>query len=117
MAYFFIGNTDFSDKVASLTVATKQNYNAQTNAAGDTVVDNISAKRTVTITTIPMTQAELQTLLLASTFSCMISFLNPETGELTESIPVIVPQKSISFYTIQNNKVVMKAVQLSYQEL
>ena len=117
MAYFKIGNTDFSNKIAELTVATKQVYNAQTNAAGNTVVDNITAKRTITIKTIPMTQAELQTLLLASTFSCSISFLNPETGALANNIPVIVPQKSISFYTIQANKVIMKAVQLSYQEL
>lgn len=116
MAYFKIGDTDFSNKIADLTVAKKHIYNAQTNAAGNTVVDTINAKRTITIKTIPMSQADLQALLTASSFNCTIYFLNPETGSLANA-NVIVPQSSISFYTIQNNKVIMKAVQLSYQEL
>ena len=48
MAYFKIGTTDYSKYVNALKVDRGANYNAQTNAAGDTVVDYINHKRTIT---------------------------------------------------------------------
>mgnify|MGYP003291495799 CR=1 FL=1 len=43
MAYLKIDNTDFSMYVSGLKVGKKSNYNAQTNAAGDTVIDFINS--------------------------------------------------------------------------
>ena len=39
MAYFKINDIDFSDYVSELKVNKSANYNVQTNAAGDSVVD------------------------------------------------------------------------------
>lgn len=54
MAYFKIGDVDFSLYVNSLKVSKTANYSAQTNAAGDTVVDYINSKRTIEVGIIPL---------------------------------------------------------------
>ncbi|WP_299043897.1 hypothetical protein [uncultured Campylobacter sp.] len=45
MTYFKIGDVDFSMYVNELKVKKQHNYIAQTNAAGDSVVDYINSKR------------------------------------------------------------------------
>ena len=47
MAYFKIGDTDFSAYVNGLKVNKNAVYNSQTNASGDTLVDYINSKRTL----------------------------------------------------------------------
>jgi hypothetical protein len=54
MAYFKIGEIDFSPYVNSLKINKSANYNAQTNAAGNTVVDYINSKRTIEVGIIPV---------------------------------------------------------------
>ena len=44
MTYFKINNVDYSMYVNSLEITINTNYNAQTNAAGNTVVDYINQK-------------------------------------------------------------------------
>ena len=116
MAYFKIGKTDFSNIVNELKVDNTSNYNSQTNAAGDTVVDYINTKRIIEVGIIPLddtVMAELQTAI--NDFDVMISFRNPRTNQL-ETIFCIIPESGIEYYTIQANKVMYKAFKLKFIE-
>lgn len=116
MAYFKIGKTDFSNIVNELKVDNTSNYNSQTNAAGDTVVDYINTKRIIEVGIIPLddtAMAELQTAI--NDFDVMISFRNPRTNAL-ETIFCIVPESGVEYYTIQANKVMYKAFRIKFIE-
>ena len=118
MAYFKIGNTDYSKYVSSLKVNKTANYNAQMNAAGDTVVDYINHKRVITVGIIPLdaeAMAQLQTDL--DDFSVSISFRNPMTNALEADVACIVPTGEVDYYTIQVNKVMFKAFEINFIEL
>jgi len=118
MAYFKINDKDFSHLVSALKVAKEAKYNAQTNAAGNTVVDYINSKREIEVDIIPLDSVkmiELQAELAA--FEVSISFLNPTTGALEENIKCIVPDDEIEYYTIQANKVLFKAMSITFSEL
>lgn len=117
MAYFKIGKTDFSNIVNELKIDNTSNYNSQTNAAGDTVVDYINTKRIIEVGIIPLddtAMANLQTAI--NDFKVMISFRNPRTNQL-ETIFCIVPESGIEYYTIQANKVMYKAFRIKFIEL
>ena len=116
MAYFKIGKTDFSSIVNELNINNTSNYNSQTNAAGDTVVDYINTKRIIEVGIIPLddtAMAELQTAI--NDFDVMISFRNPRTNQL-ETIFCIIPESGVEYYTIQANKVMYKAFKLKFIE-
>lgn len=118
MNYFKIGDTDYSIYVNELKVNKEANYNAQTNAAGNTVVDYINAKRTIEVGIIPLDSAAMVRLQEAiDAFSVSISFRNPKTGVLEENINCIIPTNSVEYYTIQVNKVMYKAFTLKFIEL
>lgn len=117
MAYFKIGSNDYSTYVNELKVNKANNYNAQVNAAGNTVVDYINSKRTIKVGIIPLddtVMTNLQTDLDA--FNVSISFRNPKTKAL-ETINCIIPDSEIEYYTIQVGKVMYKAFTLSFLEL
>ena len=59
MAYFKIDDVDFSTYVNELKINKSSVYNSQTNAAGDTVVDYINAKREIEVGIIPLTSAAM----------------------------------------------------------
>ena len=118
MAYFKINNIDFSMYVNELKVDTENNYNAQTNAAGDTVVDYINKKRSIEVGIIPLNDtamANLQTAIDA--FNVSISFRNPKTNQLEENVNVIVPSSGVEYYTIRADRVMYKAFCLQFIEL
>lgn len=118
MAYFKINDKDFSHYVSAMVVNRKAKYNAQTNAAGNTVVDYINSKREIEVEIIPLdtvSMIELQAEL--SQFEVSISFRNPTTGELEESIRCIIPDDEIEYYTIQANKITFKSMKLAFEEL
>jgi hypothetical protein len=118
MNYFKIGDTDYSMYVNELKVNKEANYSAQTNAAGNTVVDYINAKRTIEVGIIPLDSAamiKLQTDIDA--FNVSISFRNPITGSLEENVNCIIPSNSVEYYTIQVNKVMFNAFTLKFIEL
>lgn len=118
MAYFKIGNTDFSKYVSSLKVQTANNYTAQTNAAGDTVVDYLNAKRSVEVGIIPLKATAVKELLTAiSAFNVFISFLNPNTNVLENNVNCIIPSNDVEYYTIQANNIKCKAFNLTFIEL
>ena len=117
MTYFKINNTDFSMYVNALKVSSAANYTAQTNAAGNTVVDFINHKRTVKVGIIPLdniAMANLQTEL--AKFSVSITYLNPDTKAL-DTINCIIPEANIEYYTIQADKVMYKGFSLEFIEL
>ena len=118
MAYFKINGVDYSMYVNELKVDTQNNYNAQTNAAGDTVVDYINKKRSIEVGIIPLNDtvmANLQTAIDA--FNVSISFRNPKTNALEENVNCIIPSNGIEYYTIQSDKVMYKEFELKFIEL
>lgn len=117
MSYFKINNNDYSNIVSGLTVAKATNYTAQTNAAGDSVVDYINKKKTVDVNIIPL-EADKMAGLLADLeqFNVSITFRNPQTNVL-ETINCIIPDTNISYYTIQKDRVLYNALSLQFIEL
>lgn len=116
MAYFKIGKTDFSNIVNELNINNTSNYNSQTNAAGNTVVDYINTKRIIEVGIIPLDDTDMAKLQTAiNDFNVMISFRNPRTNQL-ETIFCIIPESGIEYYTIQANKVMYKAFKLKFIE-
>lgn len=117
MAYFKINNVDYSAYVNSLEIEKEANYNSQTNAAGDTVVDYINSKREVEVGIIPINDtimAQLQTAL--DGFNLSVQFLNPETKQL-ETINCIIKKNKVEYYTIQAANVSFKEFKITFIEL
>lgn len=118
MAYFKIGTVDYSNYVSGLKVTTTANYNAQTNAAGNTVVDYINQKKKIKVEFIPLGSAAVATLLTAigTGFPISISYTEPSTQALA-TVSCIIPSKDIEYYTIQTGKVLLKSFTLTFTEL
>jgi hypothetical protein len=118
MTYFKIDGTDFSKYVNELSVSKEVNYSAQTNAAGDTVVDYINAKRKITVGIIPLdADAAKRVLSAIDSFGMYISFLNPITNTIEENIPCIVPDVEVDYYTIQVGNTRVNAFTVDFIEL
>jgi hypothetical protein len=118
MNYFKIGDTDYSMYVNKLKVNKESRYNSQTNAAGNTVVDYINAKRTIEVGIVPLDSAAMIALQKdIDAFNVSISFRNPITGALEENVNCIIPSNSVEYYTIQINKVMFNAFTLNIIEL
>lgn len=117
-SYFMIGDIDFSNFVKSLKVKKSSIYNAQTNAAGNTVIDYINSKRTIEVEIIPLNEVDMLKLLTAiGSLGVSISFRNPHTNLIEENVSCIIPSSDIDFYTIQTNKVMYKELKLTFTEL
>lgn len=117
MAYFKIGTTDFSNIVNSLSIQKSVNYNAQTNAAGDTVVDYINTKRKIEVGFIPLNASSMATLQnYLGNFSLAITVLNPQTNK-EETIYTFIPENGVEYYTIQADKTLFKAFKATFIEL
>ena len=115
--YFAINNVDYSDCVNKLDISKQANYSAQTNAAGNTVVDYINSKRTIDVGIIPLDDTKVKELLQAiDNIVVSISFLNPLTGEL-EEVSCLIPENQVSYYTIRADKKQFNGFQLGFQEL
>lgn len=118
MSYFFIDGVDFSQYVSELKVNKAATYNAQTNAAGNTVVDYINSKRKIEVGIIPITELAMIELQLAiDKFSVSISFRNPLTNAIEENVACIIPENGVEYYTIRADKVMYKAFSLEFIEL
>lgn len=104
--------------VNELKVNKEANFNAQTNAAGNTVVDLINHKRSIEVGIIPLDSAAMVSLQAAlDGFNVSISFINPLTGALEENVNCIIPSNGVEFYTIQIGKIKYKAFQIEFVEL
>ena len=118
MAYFKIGENDYSMYVNELIITKSANYNAQTNAAGNTVVDYINQKRVIEVGIIPL-EAEAMLALQADIdkFNVSISFQNPLTNALETGVNVIIPENGVEYYTIRADRTQFKAFKLKFIEL
>ena len=118
MAYFKIGDNDYSSYTSGLKVQTTASYSAQTNANYDTVVDYINSKRTIEVEIIPI-DSDVMARILADikAFSVSLSFRNPETNQLEEGVACIIPSNDVEYYTIQTAKVSYKKMKLTFTEL
>lgn len=118
MSYFKINDVDFSHCVNALTITKQANYNAQTNAAGNTVVDYINAKREIEVGIIPLDNNAMAQLLTAiDAFGVNISFQNPITNAIEENVSCIIPESGVDYYTIQAGKILFNAFSLTFIEL
>lgn len=118
VTYFKIDGADFSAYVNELKVSKSSNYTAQTNAAGDTVVDYINQKRTIEVGIIPLAGAQMAQIQAAiEPFNVVISYLDPKTQALVEDVNCIVPINEVDYYTIQTGKVMLNGCNLKFIEL
>ena len=118
MAYFKINGVDYSMYVNELKVQKAVNYNAQQNAAGDTVVDYINSKRSIEVGIIALDNSVMPQILNAvDAFNVSISFRNPQTDALEENINCIIPSTEVEYYTIQTDKVMYNGMNLTFTEL
>lgn len=117
MAYFKIGENDYSAYTNELKIRSATTYRAQTNAAGNTVVDNANKKREITVGIIPLNDTVMKKLLAdLDKFQVGITFRNPETNT-DEYTLCIIPESEVEYYTIQAGKVRYKAFNLTFVEL
>lgn len=118
MAYFKINGNDYSKLVSSLKIGTSTNFNAQTNAAGDTVVDYINRKKVIEVGIIPLQDGEkLRELLsLLEEFNVSVSFRSPLSAE-EEIINCIIPSNDIEYYYVRSGSAMYKAFNLKFTEL
>ena len=118
MAYFKIGDTDFSAYVSGLKVTSNASYTAQQNANSDMVVDYINTKRTIEVEIIPLDATAMTSLLAAiDAFSVSISFRSPKTNALETGVSCIIASHTEDYYTIQNTRVMYKKFDLKFSEL
>ena len=118
MSYFKVNGIDFSSFVKELEVQREEIYNAQTNAAGDTVVDYINSKRTIEVGIITLGEDDASRLLNAVNSAVVsISFRNPLTKQLEENVNCLIKKKKVDYYTIQANKVLINEFSLKFEEL
>lgn len=104
--------------VNELKITKNANYNAQTNARGNTIVDLVNHKRVIEIGIIPIEDNVMKALQTAlDGFNVSISFRNPQTGILEEDVNCIIPSIGVEYYTIKAEKVQYKAFKLSFTEL
>lgn len=119
MAYFKIGEHDYSAYTSALKVSKEANYNAQTNAAGDTVVDFINQKREIEVEIISLADEAVIKQLLADvdSFNVSVSYRDPRTGALSEGVNCIIPNTQVEYYTIQTKTVRFEKFNLKFTEL
>ena len=117
MAYFLMDGVDYSHCVNQLKVSKDANYNAQTNAAGNTVIDFINYKHTVEVGIIPLDQEAMAAIQnKIGDIEVAISYRDPHTNQLV-NLNCMLPSHSVEYYTIQINKVMYKAFTLTFIEL
>lgn len=118
MAYLKIGSNDYSPYIRELKVKKAAKYNSQTNAAGNTVVDYINHKRSITVGFIFVgddIMKRLQNDIAALQVS--LSFRNPQTGALEENVTCIAPTIEADYFTIQPSRVLFKEFTVTFTEL
>jgi hypothetical protein len=117
--YFKINDVDYSGLVSGLKVGyeTLVSDNSGRNANGDTVIDVVNTKRKVYITFRHTTNTEMQELLGAiSDYVVNISFLNPQTKAIS-TMQAYTGTPEPEYYTIQNELVIYKPMNINFIEL
>lgn len=117
MANLKIDGVDFSGMVNGLTVESAHNYNAETNAAGDTVVDYINSKVKVRAGFRALTADEMELLQEAlEGFTVALQYRNPLTQTLREMV-AIAPEIKADYYTTAGGRVLFNECTVEFIEL
>lgn len=117
MEYLKIQSVDVSKYVNELKINTKANYNAQTNAAGNTVVDYINAKKEIEVGFIPLNGEAMATIQgFINSFQVWVAYRNPKTQTI-DNVLCIVPSSGVEYYTIRQDNVSYKAFTIKFVEL
>lgn len=117
--YFKINNTDFSSLVSGLKVGfeTLVSDNSGRNAAGKTVVDIVTRKTKVYVTLRHTTDTEMQSFLNAiKDYVISVSYKDPHSGAMS-TITAYTGTPEPEYFTIQNNRVVYKPMNINFIEL
>ena len=116
MAYFKIGNNDYSAIVNKLKINVP--FGMLAAVKKNTVIDYINEKRTIEVGIIPLNDVNMLNLLAdIEKFSVSISFRNPQTNTLETEVKCIIPSSNIEYYTIQVGNVMYNAMELTFVEL
>lgn len=116
MNYFVLNGIDFSRYVNSLQVDTVHNSKNRMNAAGTLNVKPINSKKVITVGIIPLDASIASELITElNKFQVTITYLDPELNSL-KTINCIVPDNSISYYTIRADKVMTQAYTVTFTE-
>ena len=119
MAYLKINGHDFSPIVASLKVGyeTLVAENSGRNANGDTVLDVVNKKHKIYVGLKYTTQEEMSEFLLAiQDFVVEVSFLDPKYKTFS-TITAYTGTPEPDYFTIQDGRVLCKAMNLNFIEL
>lgn len=113
-----LNDLDISKYTKGLVVEKEYKYNAQTNAAGNTVIDLINAKRTITATIIPLS-TDIAAAIAQQTDNLVlsVSFLNPNTNLLEENVNCYIPSTEIEYLMILPEKKLTNEFELTFTEL
>ena len=120
MAYFKIGNTDFSSYVSGLKCGFEVLLaeNSGRNARGNTVVDIVNRKDKIYVTLRPLTDTEMATFLSAvQSYVVYVSYLDPRTKELKTNVKCYIGTPEPEFYRIIDGKVMFKSMNLNFIEM
>ena len=120
MAFFKIGNTDFSTYISGLKCGfeTLLADNSGRNANGNTVIDIINHKDKIYITTKPLTDTQMAAFLSAiNDFTVHISYMNPRTNTLKTNVHCYAGTPEPEFYRIINGKILYKPMNINFIEL
>lgn len=120
MTYFKIGDTDFSNLVSGMRCGFEVllSENSGRNASGNIVVDIVNRKDKIYLTTKYLTEDEMFSFLSAiSSFVVKISYYNPRTKTIKNDVECYIGTPEPEFYTLQDNKVIYKPLQLNFIEL
>lgn len=119
MSYLKINGEDFSHIVSGLKVGyeTLVSDNSGRNAAGDTVIDVINKKVKVYVTLRHTFEEEMNSFLNAiENYVVDVTFLNPKDNSLT-TINAYTGTPEPEYYTIQDNKIIYKPMNLNFVQL
>lgn len=119
MEYLMINGQDFSPLVASLKVGheTLVSEDSGRNANGDTVLDVVNQKYKIYVGLNYTTAEEMSGFLTAiEDYVVEVTFLNPITQDYT-SIVAYTGTPEPEYFTIQEDKVLCKAMELNFIEL
>ena len=117
--YFKINDKDFSDLVSGLKVGyeTLVSANSGRNANGDTVIDVVNRKVKIYINFRHTTNAEMDSLLAAiKDYVVSVSYLDPESKTM-KTITAYTGTPEPEYYTIQDNLIIYKPMNLNFIQL
>lgn len=127
MTYFKLNDHDYSQYVNKLQVATIRNFKSSTNSEGNTKIQYKNSKRKVEVGFITIDADVMKNILVdldsfvydstIKSHKIKISFLDPKTGVLVDSMACFAADNITDYYTIRDDQVTFKPFTLTFTEL